>query len=126
MPKPLLLIVDDSPETVAGLQCFFEPRFEVLVAGDAQEGLCRMEAAARPVDLVITDLLMPSISGTGFIAIIRKRFPGLPVIAITGWVEADLKRLAASIRADVVMNKPFDLEILERHVCTLLARGRGG
>lgn len=122
VPKPQILIVDDSRETVAGLQGFFATRFEVLVAHDALVGWDKIKTADRPVDVVITDLLLPTMSGSGFIALIKERFPGLPVIAITGWEDPDPQRLAASIRADVLLNKPFDLEILDRHVSTLLER----
>lgn len=117
--KPRLLIVDDSRETVVGLRCFFSPRFHVLEAYNGDDGMRLLEAVDRPVDLVISDLIMPGASGVWFITMIKARFPGIPVIAITGWA-ADPEQLAGLTKADLILFKPFELEILEGHVLRLL------
>ena len=52
--KYRLLIIDDSEETVAGLQHFFSKNYEVLTAGDGMEGLKLFENETEGFDLVIT------------------------------------------------------------------------
>jgi DNA-binding response OmpR family regulator len=122
MDKPSkLLIVDDDKEIQSTLKAFFiQKRYEVFSASDGLEGLKLLETEEPGFDLVITDLVMPNISGVGLIAIIKKKFPGLPVIAITGWGEHP-EALAAEVQADQVLEKPFELSELEKSLKKLLS-----
>jgi len=119
--KYRLLIIDDSEETVAGLKHFFSKTYEVLTASDGMEGLKIFENAKEGFDLVITDLVMPYISGVGVISIIKKKYAGTPVIAITGWGEHP-GALATEAQADIVLEKPIELPELEKLVADLLAK----
>ena len=118
--KQRLLVVDDSRETVAGLNSFLSQKYEVITAYNGLDGLKAFEMNEGTIDLVITDLVMPEISGVGVISIIKKKYPGTPVIAITGWGEHP-GALATEADADLVLDKPFELMDLERHVAELLA-----
>ena len=113
-----------QPGTVAGLQSFLSQKYDVLTAYNGLDGLKAFETSVGRIDLVITDLVMPEISGVGVISIIKKKYPGTPVIAITGWGEHP-GALATEAEADLVLDKPFELVDLERHVKELLA-GRAG
>jgi DNA-binding response OmpR family regulator len=119
--KNRLLIIDDSKETVAGLKSFFSQNYDVLTAFNGLDGLKVFEQNEKNVDLVITDLVMPEISGVGVISIIKKKYPGTPVIAITGWGEHP-GALATEADADMVLDKPFELSELDKHVRDLLAK----
>ena len=119
--KYRLLIIDDSEETVAGLQHFFSKKHEVMTAPDGMEGLKLFENEKERFDLVITDLVMPYISGVGVISIIKKKYSGTPVIAITGWGEHP-GALATEAQADIVLEKPIELPELEKLVDDLLAK----
>lgn len=119
--KNRLLVIDDSKETVAGLQSFFGQSYDVLTAFNGLDGLKTFEQNEKTIDLVITDLVMPEISGVGVISIIKKKYPGTPVIAITGWGEHP-GALATEAEADLVLDKPFELTDLDRHVKELLAK----
>jgi DNA-binding NtrC family response regulator len=118
--KQRLLVVDDSKETVAGLNSFLSQKYEVITAYNGLDGLKAFEMNEGTIDLVITDLVMPEISGVGVISIIKKKYPGTPVIAITGWGEHP-GALATEADADLVLDKPFELMDLERHVAELLS-----
>ena len=76
--KYRLLVIDDSEETVAGLEHFFSKNYEVFTAADGMEGLKLFETEKEGFDLVITDLVMPFISGVGVISIIKKKYSGTP------------------------------------------------
>jgi len=81
-----------------------------------------MEAAKDEFNLVITDLVMPNISGVAVTAIIKKQNPKMPVIAITGYGEQP-EALAKEVHADIVMEKPFKLDVLEKNIKQLLTKG---
>ena len=119
--KPKILVIDDSKETVAGLQSFFTSKYQVLTAENGLDGLKHFEKDDNGIDLVITDLVMPDISGVGVISIVKKKYPGIPVIAITGWGEHP-EALATEADADLVLEKPFELTELDKHVTDMLAR----
>ena len=118
--KPRILVIDDSKETVAGLQSFFNNKYEVMTAENGLDGLKHFEEDDNGIDLVITDLVMPDISGVGVISIVKKKYPGIPVIAITGWGEHP-EALATEADADLVLEKPFELSELDKHVTDMLA-----
>ena len=119
--KPKILVIDDSKETVAGLQSFFTSKYQVLTAENGLDGLKHFEEDDNGIDRVITDLVMPDISGVGVISIVKKKYPGIPVIAITGWGEHP-EALATEADADLVLEKPFELTELDKHVTDMLAR----
>ena len=116
-----LLVIDDSEQVVDILTRFLSQKYDVITAYKGLDGLKAFEAHKGDIDLVITDLVMPEISGVGVISVIKKRYPGTPVIAITGRGEHPVT-LAMEADADVVLNKPFEFEDLERHVTELLAK----
>lgn len=114
MKKPFkLLIIDDSEEILTALTNFFtQKNYEVTSAANGLDGLKYIEAKDASYDLVITDLVLPNISGVAIISIVKKKFPDTPVIAITGWGEHP-ESLAKEAHADYVLEKPFKLPELE-------------
>jgi len=116
-----LLIIDDNKEILAALHDFFSKKhYDVVSASDGLDGLKLLETEKQGFDLVITDLVMPNISGVGLISIIKKQFPDMPVIAITGWGEHP-EALATEAQADRVLEKPFDLSELDTLIRELLS-----
>ena len=117
-----LLIIDDNIELLAALGSFFRSKdYTVVTAQNGLEGLKLIENEIEKFDLLITDLVMPHVSGVGIISIIKKKNPDFPVIAITGWGELS-EALAAEVHADHVFKKPFELVELEKMVKELLGK----
>lgn len=114
-----LLVMDGNEKIVDVLTRFLSQKYDVIAAYKGLDGLKAFEAHQGDIDLVITDLVMPVISGLGVISFIRKKYPGTPVIAITAWGENPVT-LAMEANADVALNKPFDLADLGRQVTGLL------
>jgi DNA-binding response OmpR family regulator len=116
-----LLIIDDNKEILKALTDFLsKKKYDVVPASDGLDGLKLLEKEQQGFDLVITDLVMPNISGVGLISIIKKKFPDLPVIAITGWGEHP-EALATEAQANRVLEKPFDLSELDTVIRELLS-----
>ena len=121
--KYKILIVDDNKETVAGLKSFLDEKYNTLSAYDGLEGIHAFENDKDGIDLVITDLVMPSISGVTLIEAIKKKYPDTPIIAITGWGHHP-KALATDAKADLVLDKPFEMEELNRALEKFLPKKR--
>ena len=117
--KHRILVIDDSKEIVAALKAFFEPKYETLTAYDGFEGLQLFEEYENSIDLVITDLLMPELSGFGVISILKKKYPGVPIIAITGW-RGNVEASGTILYADQIFEKPFQISELDKSVSKLL------
>jgi CheY-like chemotaxis protein len=116
-----ILIVDDNKETVAGLKSFLDEKYKIVVAYDGLEGIQIFENDKEGIDLVITDLVMPSISGVALIEIIKKKYPGTPIVAITGWGHHP-KALASEAKADLVLDKPFEMEELHQALVKIFSK----
>jgi YesN/AraC family two-component response regulator len=84
------------------------------------EGLSLFENHPQGFDLVITDLLIPKLSGISLISIIKKRFPYTPIIAISGWGEYP-GEFALESQADKVLSKPFELSELEKSINDIIS-----
>lgn len=82
-PKAHILVVDDDPaiRTVVAMM-LQEKAYEVTVAEDGFDALIKMKAAVP--NLVISDLNMPHMSGFEFLSVIRRRFPQVLVVAMSG------------------------------------------
>ncbi len=117
--KPRVLLIDDSEITVAGLKSFLDQEYEVSTACNGLEGLKIFEDNENHIDLVITDLVMPLISGAGVISFLKEKSPQTPIIAMTGWGKHP-GEMATEAKADLILMKPFDLEDLDRSVSKLL------
>ena len=117
-----LLVIDDSQEILSAIDKYFKmKKYTVVTAADGLEALKLLKSEDGGFDLVVTDLVMPYVSGVGVISILKKEFPGTPVVAITGYGEQP-EALALEANADLVMEKPFDLEDLDRSITDLLSR----
>ena len=118
--KPRVLLVDDSEATVEGLKSFLDQKYEVSTACNGLEGLRLLEKNEQQPDLVITDLVMPLISGVGLISLLKKQSPEIPIIAMTGWGK-EPSEMAKEAKADKILMKPFELEDLDESVSKMLA-----
>lgn len=116
-----ILIIEDN-EVVLNLfyKFFIKKNYHVLTASDGLEGLKILESEKAKFDLIITDIVMPQISGVGIITIVKKEFPDIPIIAITGFGKQP-EMLAAEAQADIVLEKPIDLQELDKHVNRLIS-----
>ena len=119
-----ILIIDDSKIILGTYNKFFTKKnYEVLTAANGLDGIKTIESDAQGIDLVITDIVMPNISGAGVISIIKKKYPDIPVIAITGW-GTHPTTLASEADADLILGKPIDLIELEVTINEMISRKR--
>jgi CheY-like chemotaxis protein len=115
-----ILLVDDNHIQSATRRAILEGSGrEVCIATQGQQALELLSEpqSSPPIGLVITDHLMPVMSGAEFVAELRRRGYTLPVIVLSGLPDAE----AAYQGLDVVFRlKPFDPDSLIRLVQDLL------
>jgi DNA-binding NtrC family response regulator len=115
-----LLIVDDNEDILSTFYEFFNSMgYEVKTAVDGFAALKLLRDEALFFDCLITDLVMPNISGVGLISIVKKEYPKMKIIAMTGYGDQP-GALASEAQADVVLFKPIDLFKIKNTVATLL------
>jgi len=121
MADPIrLLIVDDNEDIISTFYEFFNSMgYEVKTAIDGFAALKLFRDEALCFDCLITDLVMPNISGVGLISIVKKENPRMKIIAMTGYGDKP-GALASEAQADVVLFKPIDLFKIENTVESLL------
>jgi len=104
-----ILIVDDALSTRELLSAFFASSdYQVSFASGGREAAALV--AKKPFDLVITDMYMPEGDGIELIRKLRRDFPHLPIVAMTGpnVVRAeDYLNQATCLSVDGILMKPF-------------------
>jgi DNA-binding response OmpR family regulator len=106
-----ILIIDDDDLIRQMLRAVLEREgYDVLDASDGREGL--RVFMKNPVDLVVTDLVMPEKEGLEIIIELRRNFPDLKIIAISGGGTVGGSQyldVAGKLGADKIMGKPLKL-----------------
>lgn len=125
MAKPIrVLIVDDNEDILSTFYEFFNSMgYEVKTAVDGFAALKVLRDKSNYFDCLITDLVMPNISGVGLISIVKKEYPHLKIIAMTGYGDQP-GALASEAEADIVLFKPIDLFKIEEKVASLLEKDK--
>ncbi|MBX6370491.1 MAG: response regulator [Rhodospirillales bacterium] len=113
--KPTVLVVDDDDDvravTVAGLR----DRFHVLEAENGRRALELLEH--EPIDVVVTDVIMPGISGFHVMRSAKRCRPAPKVLLVSGFASA---LVDAQLPPGSFLPKPFRLAELERAVERLI------
>jgi CheY-like chemotaxis protein len=116
--KIKLLIIEDDMDVLSMMVKYLEySGYEVITAADGMEGLKKLESGEY--DLVITDIVMPYVSGVGVVTAIKEKTPDIPVIAITGYGR-EPEAAAMEKRADMVLAKPVKMSQLKDYIEELL------
>jgi CheY-like chemotaxis protein len=109
MPACSILVVDDEPGIRELLSMMLEAAGHTVVV--AEDGLQAPKVmASQPIDVVITDLLMPERDGLEFITEIRKKYPAVKIIAMSGGghiARDSYLRIAKNFGAHLLLEKPF-------------------
>jgi len=117
-----ILIIDDEPQIRSMLKLMLERGgYEVVEAPDGVEGI--KVYRQNPADLIITDLIMPNKDGIGMIIDLKKEFPDVKIIAMSGGglnkPDGYLKG-AKKLGAWCTLTKPIDREKMLQAVRDIL------
>ncbi len=111
-PPMRVLVIDDEPLVREALaDSLIEDGHSVIQVASGAEGLARL-AEGADVDVVLTDLGMPEMTGWDVARAVRTRHPGLPIGLITGWAVALQISDEERRGVDFLLAKPYTTEAL--------------
>jgi DNA-binding response OmpR family regulator len=106
-----VLVIEDNADLREYLRVALEAQnYEVLTAAHGREALAYLNG--HPVDAVVTDLFMPEMDGIEIVAAVRKQFPAVRVIAMSGRPGVDYLPVARELGVRHTLRKPFDIKDL--------------
>ena len=116
-----LLVVDDDPDIVMSLcDRLLQMRHSVSSASDGEAALIALKR--DPVDLVFLDVDMPGLDGVETLRLIKKRWPELPVIIMTGHGTIQLAVTAMQDGATDFITKPLQYSQLDETIAKAMER----
>jgi PAS domain S-box-containing protein len=122
---PLVLVVEDNPEMNRFIgDCLRSDGFEVAAAFDGLDGYHR--AVDRHPDLVVTDLVMPNMTGDALVRSLRENaeLRTIPIVVLTARADPDFRARLLRDGADDYLEKPFSNLELRARVRNLVSRKR--
>jgi len=89
--RPVILLVDDEEMIITSIKSFLavETDYELLSYTSPVKAIEDLETKIKSLDLVISDYLMPEMDGISFLAEVKKRFPLVPRILLTGYADKE-------------------------------------
>ena len=118
--KHLLVVEDDSSVLTAFMSALTE--FRLSVARDPHEALMLADRIEQ-LDLVITDYLMPSMTGEELIGRIRERHPQVKALIVTGHGDILDQEAPDWWAREAHLTKPFDVSTLKEAIGRLIGPG---
>ena len=112
-----ILAVDDDHGVLSLLeQVLHEAGYRVLIADGGWSAVREFERSDEPVELLVTDVIMPDLTGPVLAERLRTNKPDLRVIFISGFHDADLVHRFVTRRGFTLLPKPFTVDALLRVV----------
>jgi CheY-like chemotaxis protein len=118
----ILLVDDDDPVREVTAAILEDLGYGVAEAGGGAAALDMLERGLR-ADLLMVDYSMPGMNGAVLAQEIRRRWPALPVLLVTGYAD---KAALEAVGEERVVLKPFRNEDLARKIRTALGAGENG
>ena len=126
MSRKHILVADDEQNTLMTMQFILEvANYRVTTAENGQEALDDILGSRNtdsPIDLLITDIQMPGLTGLELIDELNRLKMDIPFLAITGYGDCELMTELANRGCERCMDKPIDEEELIESVTALLER----
>ena len=121
-----ILLVDDELHVRTLVRDILElSDYHVLEAGNAEEAF-RVEAAhAGPIDLLLTDIMMPGLTGPEMARVIAARRPTMKILYMSAFTLVDIENQRIHLDPGVpILAKPFNVDVLTKKVRAVLGPAR--
>jgi two-component system cell cycle sensor histidine kinase/response regulator CckA len=121
----ILLVEDDSGVRGLMAEILESEGYAVTVAAHPREALNLAEALREPIDLLLTDVIMPGMSGRDLARELAPRRPGLQVLYVSGYAGEAIARHGGIEPGGRFLQKPFSEIDLLRRVAEAIEAGDG-
>jgi DNA-binding response OmpR family regulator len=122
-----ILFVEDDPSIRQVVRRFLEmAAYTVLEAPSPRHALEIAGAYERPIDLLLTDVVMPEMSGRQLAEQLAVRRPGLPVLYMSGYTDDAVFHQGRLEGDTAFLAKPFAPDVLLRRIREILGPGDAG
>ena len=111
-PKRILVVEDEKVAALSIRTILAADGHVVEIAEDAEQALVFM--LSSQYDLVLTDFQLPGRDGLELAALIKQRFPDMPIILVTAYAEKIGGTMGKVSNVDLVVSKPFSVVELQR------------
>lgn len=116
----IMLVEDEDPVRLFSARALRNKGYKVIEARSGEAAMEILAAEEEPIDLLITDVVMPGIDGPTLIRLVRERRPDIKVLCISGYSEDALRQRIAEETYIAFLSKPFSLKQLAGRVKELL------
>lgn len=119
--KPTILVIEDNIELLNIISNSLNKDYNILSATDGEQGL--KTAVERNPDLVVSDIMMPGITGYEVCKTIKNDLKTchIPIILLTAKIDKESQIEGFESGADIYITKPFELEVLEAQIRSLIS-----
>jgi signal transduction histidine kinase len=114
----VLLIEDEAPVLAAATDVLSRLGYEAVSFSDSHAALAAFEAAPERFDVVVSDEVMPGLTGTRLARVVHHHRPDLPIVLMSGYSDANLTQDARAAGVSELLTKPLQ----SREIATTLAR----
>jgi two-component system, cell cycle sensor histidine kinase and response regulator CckA len=120
-PTTILLVEDEDAVRGVARKALERAGYRVLAVGNGAEALQVVEKRGPELDLVVSDVVMPGMSGPEMVQRVRQAYPALRVLYISGYTDEAVVRRGVAQGTAELLAKPFSPVELVQRVSTLLS-----
>ncbi len=120
--KTILVVEDEAPVRHLVTNALQRTGYRVLIAEDAGAALAALHDHGAPIDLLLTDVIMPGRNGRELAREAQRLQPGLPVLFMSGYADRTFGPDGPRGYGEAFLQKPFALDVLLTRIRQMLAR----
>ncbi len=120
----ILIVEDEESVRTFSARALAVTGYEVYEAESGEEALEKLEEIDGQLDLIISDVVMPEMDGPTLLKHVRKQFPELKVIFVSGYAEESVRRELEDDRSVEFLPKPYSLDQINSKVKEVLQATR--
>jgi len=122
MPGHETILLVDNEEDLRNASCEYLEScgYRVLSTGDGKEAMDICDHHAGPISLLISDLVVPKLSGRGLVEHVRKTRPATNVLMISGYTNDAVRKHGISLAPSCFLQKPFTFQALSEKIRGIL------